>query len=110
MNDRDLASVGVFLIGCVVGLALFSQVLNWALNTHYDTVMAILIGLMLGSLRVLWPWPAGVDSTVLGAPTAPVAVPVALAVTGLVVVLGVDLVSRRLSGRDVEDEVEDLQV
>ncbi len=110
VNDRDLASVAVFLLGCVIGLALFSQLLHWALNTHYDTVMAVLIGLMIGSFRVLWPWPAGVDSTVLGAPSAPIVVPVLLAVAGLAVVMGIDLVSRRLEHRSVDDEVDDLQV
>ena len=108
VNDRDLVSLGAFLVGCVVGLGLFSQVLHWALENHYDTVMAVLIGLMLGSMRVLWPWPLGVDSTELAAPTDPVVVPVLLAVGGLLVVLAVDLISRRLEGRTVEAEISDL--
>lgn len=53
----DLALVG---IGAVVGLALFSTLLGWLLDHHGDTVMAGMVGLMLGSLRVLWPWPNGV--------------------------------------------------
>ncbi len=108
VTDRDLVSLGAFLVGCVVGLGLFSQVLHWALEHHYDTVMAVLIGLMLGSMRVLWPWPMGVDSTELGIPTDPVVVPVLLAVGGLLVVLAVDLVSRRLEGRTVAAEISDL--
>ena len=47
-------------IGAVVGLALFSTGLGWLLDNHGDTVMAAMVGLMLGSLRVLWPWPNGV--------------------------------------------------
>ena len=47
-------------VGCVIGLALFSSVLGWVLDRHFDMVMAGLIGLMLGSLRVVWPWPNGV--------------------------------------------------
>jgi len=110
VNDRDLPAVAVFLLGCIIGLALFSQVLHWALSEHYDTVMAVLIGLMLGSLRVLWPWPAGVDSTALGAPSDPLAVPLALAVFGFVLVMGVELISKRLEHRSTADEVEDLHV
>jgi len=110
VNDRDLPAVAVFLLGCIIGLALFSQVLHWALSEHYDTVMAVLIGLMIGSLRVLWPWPAGVDSTALGAPSDPLAVPLALAVGGFVLVMGVELVSKRLEHRSTSDEVEDLRV
>jgi putative membrane protein len=110
VNDRDLVAVGLFGLGCVVGLALFSQVLHWALSRHYDTVMAALIGLMLGSLRVLWPWPGGVDSTELGAPDDPIVFPVGLAVVGLAVVLAVDLVGRRLERQSVADEVDELHV
>lgn len=68
VNDRDFLVVGVFLIGAVVGLALFSQVLHWALRRHHDLMLGALIGLMAGSLRVLWPWPQGVESSNLHAP------------------------------------------
>ena len=109
VNDRDLLPLALFLLGCITGLALFSQVLHWALDRHYDAVMAVLIGLMLGSLRVLWPWPDGVDSTALGSPgDQAVLVPVLLAVGGLVLVLAVEVVSERLEHRSVGDEVEDL--
>lgn len=109
VTDRDLVSLGAFMVGAVLGLALFSQVLHWALEQHYDDVMAVLIGLMAGSLRVLWPWPNGVESTELAAPSDPVVVPLVLAVAGLVVVLVVDVVGRRLEGRTTADEAADLQ-
>ena len=51
-----------------MGLALFSQVLHWALEQHHDNVMAALVGLMAGSTRVLWPWPDGVGGPGLAAP------------------------------------------
>ena len=54
------AELGVFLIGATVGLAFFSSLLNWLLQHHEQTVLAALLGLMIGSLRVLWPWPNGV--------------------------------------------------
>ena len=69
VNDRDLLVLGVFGVGCVVGLASFSSLLHALLRRYHDTVLAALIGLMLGSLRVLWPWPEGVESTVLGEPS-----------------------------------------
>lgn len=109
VNERDLVTIGVFALGCVVGLALFSQVLHWALNEHYDTVMAVMIGLMLGSLRVLWPWPDGADSVALGAPDEAVAVTVGLALFGLVLVLGIDRIAHRLEHRRTSDEIEELQ-
>jgi putative membrane protein len=109
VNDREIASVLLFMLGCVIGLGLFSQVLHWALNRHYDTVMAGLIGLMVGSLRVLWPWPQGVDSTVIESPTDPVLVPVLLALAGFVVVVFVGRVTREVEHRTAEDDVADLQ-
>jgi putative membrane protein len=110
VTDRDLVSLVAFGLGCLVGLAVFSQVLHWALEHHHDTVMAVLIGLMLGSLRVLWPWPGGVESTELAAPGTGggVLIPAMIMVLGLIVVLGIDRVSHRLEHRDVSDDVEDL--
>jgi putative membrane protein len=68
VDERDFLVVGVFLIGAIAGLGLFSQVLHWALRRHHDVVLAALVGLMAGSLRVLWPWPAGVESSSLASP------------------------------------------
>lgn len=70
ITDRDLVVLGVVAVGCVVGLALFSTMLSWALLRAYNLVLSILVGVMVGSARVLWPWPAadGVGSPTLGAP------------------------------------------
>lgn len=70
VTARDLAAIVALGLGAVVGLALFSQVLHWALTRHHDTVVAAMVGLMLGSLRILWPWPDGVESAVLDLPGA----------------------------------------
>ncbi len=95
INDRDVAALGALAAGCVVGLALFSSVLTWALDHHHDLVIAAMVGLMLGSLRVLWPWPGGTNTTDLAAPSGDVAVPVLLAIVGAAVVIGVELVAVR---------------
>lgn len=68
VNERDLPVVGVFLLGAIVGLAFFSQVLHWALRRHHDLILGGLVGLMAGSLRVLWPWPGGVESSQMALP------------------------------------------
>ncbi|HEY5664215.1 MAG TPA: DUF368 domain-containing protein [Ilumatobacter sp.] len=99
VNDRDLFVLAVFGLGCVVGLAGFSTVLNWALERHHDVVMAAMVGLMLGSLRVLWPWPNGTKTTDLTGPVGDVAVPVALGVAGCVLVIAVELVATHLHRR-----------
>ena len=86
VTDRSYLSIAVFAAGAVVGLAFFSQILNWALEHHHDLVLAALIGLMAGSTRVLWPWPGGVESPALGAPGDDWAVAFVWAVLGAVVV------------------------
>ncbi|MDJ0767635.1 MAG: DUF368 domain-containing protein [Ilumatobacter sp.] len=99
VNDRDLLPLVATAIGCIVGLALFSTVLNWLLEHHHDLVIAAMIGLMLGSLRVLWPWPNGTNTTELGSPADDVAIPVLIAVAAFVVVLAVEVVATRSQRR-----------
>ena len=60
VTDLRYLEAAVFLAGAAVGLALFSTVLGRLLDRARNPVMAVLVGLMFGSLRVLWPWPNGV--------------------------------------------------
>lgn len=92
VNDRQLLALGVLIVGVVVGLGAFSTLLNLLLERYHDTVMAALVGLMAGSLRVLWPWPEGTAGTGLASPSGDVLVPLLMAVAGMVVVL---IVTRR---------------
>jgi len=97
VDQRDLAVIAVFAGGAVVGLGLFSQVLHWALRKHHDLILAALVGLMGGSLRVLWPWPEGVESTALGGPSDDLFAVAAAAVVGFFAVF---LVSRLAEKED----------
>ncbi len=99
VNDRDLLPLAATALGCVIGLAIFSSLLNWLLEHHHDLVIAAMIGLMLGSLRVLWPWPGGTNSTRLEWPADDVAIPVLLAVIGLLVVISVELIATTINRR-----------
>lgn len=56
VTSRDFLTLGVFMLGCIVGLALFSRLLSWLFAKHHDLVVASLIGFMIGSLRKIWPW------------------------------------------------------
>lgn len=60
VHDQAFTDIALVGIGAIIGLALFSSLLGWVLDRQFNRVMAALIGLMLGSLRVLWPWPNGV--------------------------------------------------
>ena len=86
VHDRDLGYVAVFGAGALVGLGLFSRLLTWLLAEKPDLTMAVLIGLMAGSLRALWPWQT--ENRGLLPPGGDVAVVVGLAVLGLAIVGG----------------------
>ncbi len=76
VSERDIGTVLLFGLGAVIGLGLFSRLLARLLDRWRDVMIAVLMGLMAGSLRVLWPWPVGdADSggfgnAELGAPLA----------------------------------------
>lgn len=79
--DREseaLVYVGVFALAMASGILLFSRFLNWLLKNYHDPTMAALAGIMVGSLRKLWPFtettadgnvanvlPGTMDSTVI---------------------------------------------
>ncbi len=101
VHDRDVVPLLVFFVGATIGLGLFSTLLGWLLDRWHDLLLAALIGLMIGSLRVLWPWPNGVgiiseeegesvSGTGLGLPEdGQLVLPVVLAVVAFAVVVGI---------------------
>ena len=60
INDRNLNELFVFGLGAIISLGVSVKVLGWILHRYRDSLMVCLVGLMIGSLRVLWPWPNGV--------------------------------------------------
>ena len=95
VNDRDFFILLVFALGCAVGLGLFSTLLNWLLANYHRWVLSAMIGLMLGSTRVLWPWPGGTNTTTLAMPSDDVVIPLLLIVLGAAVVVTIDLLATR---------------
>jgi putative membrane protein len=109
--DRDLLVVAVFVLGCGVGIAAFSTLLNWLLARAHDVVLAALLGVMVGSVRILWPYPSdeGLGNPALGAPegdTVFLALALALAAFALVWMFGLaaSAVERRRAGRPAETD------
>ena len=110
VDDRswaDLAAVGA---GAVLGLALFSNLISQVLARWHDPTLSVMVGLLLGSLRVLWPWPAGVgaisrhaEETVDGtglawAPAADLWLPAVLAVAAASLVLALSAMASTTGG------------
>lgn len=55
-NIENITIVIIFAAGCAIGLAGFSRILSYLLKKYYNVTLAVLTGLMLGSLRKIWPW------------------------------------------------------
>ena len=76
VSNRELGTIALFGLGAAAGLGLFSRLLERLLARSRDLVVAVLMGLMAGSLRVLWPWPADTEDVAsfgnaeLGSPVA----------------------------------------
>lgn len=64
VSERNISDILYFVGGAVIGLALFSHLLKWLLHNYYQYIIAVLVGLMLGSLRKLWPWQVELSSGV----------------------------------------------
>ena len=56
VNNRDVFTLLLVAAGAGIGLATFVRLLNWLFNKYHDITIALLTGLMLGSLRKIWPW------------------------------------------------------
>jgi putative membrane protein len=56
LSELDFAIIGLFLLGCVIGLVSFVRVVSWLLSKYHDAAIAVLAGFMMGSLNKLWPW------------------------------------------------------
>jgi putative membrane protein len=54
--NLNIPVVLVYMAGCTVGLLGFSRFLVWVLDNYRSTTVALLAGMMLGSLNKVWPW------------------------------------------------------
>ncbi len=53
---RMLQVLAVFSLGSVVGLVSFSHILSYILKHYKSVTIASIIGFIVGSLGVVWPW------------------------------------------------------
>lgn len=56
VSDRNIPYILVFVAGAFVGIALFVKVLDRLLEDFRKPTLILMVGLMIGSLRALWPW------------------------------------------------------
>jgi putative membrane protein len=56
VSGMDVVYILVFSLGAVTGLSVFARLLSFLLARYYTRTMVVLVGLLAGSLRALWPW------------------------------------------------------
>tara|TARA_R110002072_G_scaffold148769_3_gene296373 strand:- start:2534 stop:3457 length:924 start_codon:yes stop_codon:yes gene_type:complete len=56
VNNRDVTSIIIFMVGAVVGLLSFSKILKWLFANYKNYTLAVLTGFIIGSLNKIWPW------------------------------------------------------
>ncbi|WP_047546026.1 DUF368 domain-containing protein [Psychroserpens sp. Hel_I_66] len=65
LRVKLLKVLGVFTLGSVVGLVSFSHVLSYVLKNYKSITTASIIGFIVGSLGVVWPWKTTIFKTTI---------------------------------------------
>lgn len=105
----DLATLAPFALGCAVGLMAFVRVLRWLLERWHGQTVALLVGVMAGSLWKIWPFRTVLETTTnakgklivlrdaLAAPGSggELAVALLLAALGVALVVGLEWLQHR---------------
>jgi len=55
-TTNGLLALLPFVLGAIFGIAIFSRVLSWLLSRYENQTLAVLIGFLIGSLYVIWPY------------------------------------------------------
>ncbi|MGM1017110.1 MAG: DUF368 domain-containing protein [Actinomycetota bacterium] len=108
VNDRDLIYLGTFVVGAIIGLGLFVSGLQWLLENRRRITLAVMTGLMVGSLRALWPWQSESGAAQApgtgDVPAAVVAFAIGVLIVAVLLLVESMLVKRRsVEGTDVLD-------
>lgn len=56
VTSKDFLTLFVFALGCAIGISIFSRVLSFIFKNYHNVAVAILAGIMFGSVRKLWPF------------------------------------------------------
>lgn len=62
---ENMATICVFACGGVLGLLSFSKGLNYLLKHYHSLTMAFLLGILIGSMKKIWPWKAVLESKIV---------------------------------------------
>jgi putative membrane protein len=103
VNDRNFAYLAVFALGAILGLAIFVSLLKWLLENRARVTLVIITGLMLGSLRALWPW-QGPERELL-APTDQIGIALLLFIAGAAFVAVLLILERKFGETEEQKDL-----
>ncbi|MFI3319838.1 MAG: DUF368 domain-containing protein [Rikenellaceae bacterium] len=99
IKSLDLTIIAVFGAGAAIGIVLFSNVLSFLLSRYKDITIALLTGIMVGSINKVWPWKEiymlnDVEMTRNIAPNELILPAIGLMILGAVLVLAMEYIAR----------------
>ncbi len=56
LSSFDIPILLSFALGCILGLVVFVRILHFLLERYYNPTIGFLLGLVVGSLWVIWPF------------------------------------------------------
>nr|WP_010131493.1 DUF368 domain-containing protein [Microbulbifer agarilyticus] len=56
VHELQVGALVWFAAGAGCGLLLFSRVLSWLMHRFPSVTLSFLVGVLLGSLKIVWPW------------------------------------------------------
>jgi putative membrane protein len=64
VTNRDIVPLLWVIAGAGVGIVTFAQVLGWLFKRFHDMTVALLMGMLIGSLRKIWPWKETIETII----------------------------------------------
>jgi putative membrane protein len=62
VTSWDILTLVMVIAGAGVGIVTIAQLLSWLFKKYHDATVAVLTGMLLGSLRKVWPWKETIET------------------------------------------------
>jgi len=102
LNAFQIGYIAVFVAGAAVGLGGFSKILKYLLHHHHDITMSALVGLMVGSLRAIWPYQSETRALLLPPSIGSFAMVMAIGAVGFLIVFALTRLGMKAAQRQHE--------
>ncbi len=64
-DNGNFQTLIIFACGTATGLLGFSKILKWCLDNYKNATMAFLTGILIGTLKKVWPWKETLESVII---------------------------------------------